>query len=62
MAAALLTVGTLALNTDLGHVYLEYGIKAVLFTSGAVRKIDDLSWKAWCNRFNKISRMMEKLL
>lgn len=48
-------------NTELGHLYLENGIKAERFASDAVRKNQDLGWKSWGNRFNCYLTQMENL-
>jgi polyphosphate glucokinase len=61
LGTALFTDGNLLPNTELGHLYLDSGIKAELYTSDAIRKIEDLGWKAWGNRFNVYLTMMEKL-
>ncbi len=61
LGTALFIGGNLLPNTELGHVYLDNGIEAERFASDAVRKIEDLGWKAWGNRFNTYLTTMEKL-
>ena len=61
LGSALFTDGRLIPNTELGHIYLENGKKAELYTSDAVRKIEELNWKRWGNRFNLYLSTMEKL-
>ncbi|CAG1021542.1 polyphosphate glucokinase [Methylococcales bacterium] len=61
LGTALFTDGSLLPNTELGHLYLENGKKAEHYASDAVRKLEDLGWKSWGNRFNTYLSMMEKL-
>lgn len=61
LGTALFTDGRLLPNTELGHIYLGNGIEAEQFASDAVRKIEDLGWKSWGNRFNKYLLAMERL-
>jgi len=61
LGTALFTDGKLMPNTELGHLYLENGVKAEHHASDAVRKYHDLGWKTWGNRFNTYLVMMEKL-
>ena len=61
LGTALFTDGNLIPNTELGHIYLENGKKAEHYTSDAVRKAEDLSWKRWSKRFNFYLSSMEKL-
>ncbi|UOA07578.1 polyphosphate--glucose phosphotransferase [Methylobacter sp. S3L5C] len=53
--------GKLLPNTELGHVYLKNGKKAEHYTSDAVRKNKNLSWKVWGKRFNTYLMQMEAL-
>lgn len=61
LGTALFTDGNLLPNTELGHLYLESGMVAERYASDAARKIEDLGWKSWGNRFNVYLNMMEKL-
>ncbi len=61
LGTALFVDGKLMPNTELGHIYLDNGIEAELFASDAARKLDDLGWKSWGNRFNNYLMTMEKL-
>lgn len=61
LGTALFTDGNLLPNTELGHLYLENGMLAEHYASDAIRKIEDLGWKTWGNRFNTYLSMMEKL-
>lgn len=61
LGTALFTQGHLLPNTELGHVYLENGLKGERYASDAVRKLEDLGWKSWGNRFNLYLSTMEKL-
>ncbi len=61
LGSALFTDGLLTPNTELGHIYLENGKKGEHYTSDAVRKIEDLNWKRWGQRFNTYLSTMEKL-
>ena len=55
------TDGQLLPNTELGHLYMKNGRKGEHYTSDAVRKTEDLSWKHWGKRFNKYLTLMEAL-
>jgi len=61
LGTVLFTDGVLLPNTELGHVYMENGIKGEHFASDAVRKAEDLGWKKWGKRFNEYISMMEAL-
>lgn len=61
LGTALFSDGKLLPNTELGHMYLDNGVEAERYASDAVRKIEDLSWKSWGNRFNVYLTLMEKL-
>lgn len=61
LGTALFTDGHLIPNTELGHLYLDNGLEAERYASDAVRKIEDLGWKAWGNRFNAYLALMENL-
>ena len=61
LGTAIFTDGKLLPNTELGHIYLENGLVAERFASDATRKIEDLGWKSWANRFNLYLTSMENL-
>ena len=61
LGTALFIDGKLMPNTELGHLYLENGIEAERYASDAIRKLEDLGWKSWGNRFNTYLTLMEKL-
>ena len=61
LGTVLFTDGVLLPNTELGHLHLETGTKAEHYASDAVRKLHDLGWKTWGNRFNTYLSMMERL-
>ncbi|WKJ89268.1 ROK family protein [Methylomonas montana] len=61
LGSALFSDGKLLPNTELGHMYLDNGVEAERYASDAVRKIEDLGWKSWGNRFNAYLTLMEKL-
>ncbi len=61
LGTAVFTDGQLLPNTELGHLYLDNGMEAERYASDAARKIEDLGWKSWGNRFNNYLCMMEKL-
>ena len=52
--------GKLFPNTELGHLRLKNG-PAERYASAAVRKKEDLSWKAWSKRLNKFFVQVERL-
>lgn len=60
IGTAIFTDGKLLPNTELGHIH--YKNKVIeKWTSDAVRKNEDLSWKKWGNRFEEYLIYMEKL-
>jgi polyphosphate glucokinase len=61
IGTAFIMNGKLLPNTELGHVYMENGLKAEKFTSDAVRKNEDLDWETWGKRFNSYLQYMELL-
>ena len=61
LGTVLFTNGVLLPNTELGHIHLETGTKAEHYASDAIRKLHDLGWKTWGNRFNTYLCMMERL-
>lgn len=61
LGTALFSDRKLLPNTELGHLYLDNGMEAEHYASDAVRKIEDLGWKAWGKRFNAYLTMMEQL-
>lgn len=61
IGTVLFTKGKLVPNTELGHIFLESGIKAEDYTSDGVRKKEGLEWDAWGKRFNTYLEEMEKL-
>jgi polyphosphate glucokinase len=61
LGTALFTDGKLLPNTELGHLYLENGMEAERYASDAARKLEDLGWKSWGNRFNTYLTTMEQL-
>ncbi len=61
LGTALFVDGKLMPNTELGHIYLENGLEAERYASDAARKLEDLGWKSWGNRFNTYLTLMEKL-
>lgn len=61
IGTALFHRGRLFPNTEFGHIEM-HGLVAEKFTSGAVRKIEDLSWETWGRRFNEYLQRMERLV
>ena len=60
IGTALFSKGRLVPNTELGHLIMHNMI-AERFTSDAVRKKEDLSWKQWAKRFNEYLSEIERL-
>lgn len=60
LGTALFTDGHLLPNCELGHLEIN-GMEAEQFSSDAVRKDENLSWKKWGMRFNEYLNTMEKL-
>ncbi|MEO8409743.1 MAG: polyphosphate--glucose phosphotransferase [Propionivibrio sp.] len=62
LGTALFSDGHLQPNTELGHVFLENGLEAERYASGAVRTKEELKWKEWGERFNLYLTTIEGLL
>ena len=60
IGSAIINHGVLLPNSELGHIYLENGLKAEHYASDAVRKNKDLSRSEWCERFNIVLQHIEK--
>ncbi len=60
LGSAFFNDGVLFPNTELGHLRLKTG-PAERYASAAVRKKEDLSWKAWSKRLNKFFAQVERL-
>lgn len=54
IGSAIINQGQLIPNSELGHLYLDNGLKAEHFASDAVRKHKDLKRKEWGKRFNVV--------
>jgi len=61
IGSAIINRGQLIPNSELGHVYLDNGMKTEHFASDAVRKKEDLSRKEWGERFNIVLKYFDKL-
>ncbi|HKK60523.1 MAG TPA: ROK family protein [Salinivirga sp.] len=61
IGSAIINQGQLIPNSELGHVYLDNGMKTEHFASDAVRKKEDLSRKEWGERFNIVLKYFDKL-
>ena len=60
IGTALFSKGKLVPNTELGHLIMNNMI-AERYTSDAVRKQEDLSWKKWSKRFNEYLKEIDRL-
>jgi polyphosphate glucokinase len=60
IGTSLFTKGKLLPNSELGHIYLK-NLIAEKYTSDAIRKDLDLSWKDWAIRFNEYLKHIESL-
>ena len=60
LGTAIFTKGQLLPNTELGHIKIR-GKEAEKRASGAVRKLEDLSWKEWSKRFDTYLRLLHSL-
>lgn len=60
IGSAIINHGVLLPNSELGHIYLENGLKAEHYASDAVRKNKDLSRSEWGERFNIVLQHIEK--
>ena len=61
LGTAVFSNGHLFPNTELGHIIMD-GKIAEHYTSDAVRKKEDLSWKKWSTRFNAYLAEIERLI
>ncbi|MBN2391287.1 MAG: ROK family protein [Anaerolineae bacterium] len=61
LGTALFTDGVLVPNTELGHIEMN-GEDAELQAADSARKREDLSWKAWAERFDQYLNTMKALL
>ncbi|PLX20387.1 MAG: polyphosphate glucokinase [Marinilabiliales bacterium] len=62
IGTALFYQGQLIPNTEFGHVFMNNKLIAEHYASDAIRKKEDLSWKAWGKRFNEYLEYLEKLI
>ena len=53
IGSALFYQGVMVPSTELGHVFMENGLKCEHYASDAVRKREDLKWKDWGNDSTK---------
>lgn len=62
IGSALFVDGTLMPNTEFGHLYLK-GQKIVVekYASNAVRKKEELSYKEWASRLNKLFKHLDHI-
>lgn len=60
IGSAFLVDGQLFPNTELGHMIVD-GEEAEHLAAAAVKENEDLSWKKWAKRLNKVLREYEKL-
>jgi polyphosphate glucokinase len=60
IGTALFSKGRLVPNTELGHIIM-HGMIAEHYSSDAVRKNEDLSWKKWSKRFKEYLEEIERL-
>jgi polyphosphate glucokinase len=60
IGTALFSKGKLVPNTELGHLIM-HGMIVERYTSDAVRKKEDLSWKKWGKRFKEYLNELERL-
>lgn len=60
IGSAIINNGQLLANSELGHIYLENGLKAEHYASDSVRKSQDLSRTEWGERFNIVLQHIEK--
>ncbi len=61
IGSALFYKGTLVPNTELGHVFMENGLKCEHHASDAVRKKEGLKWPEWGARLNDVLNYLEFL-
>ncbi len=63
LGTALFVDGMLVPNTEFGHLFLrKMSVIAERYTSDAVRKDQDLSWRKWAQRFNLYLNHIDRLL
>lgn len=61
VGSALFVGGKLMPNTELGHIEIK-GKEAEHRASGAVKRLEKLTWKQWATRFNNVLLTYEALL
>lgn len=63
LGSALFTENVLVPNTEFGHFYLKgHNVVVEKYAADSVRKKQDLSWKAWGQRFDRYLQQMNFLL
>jgi polyphosphate glucokinase len=64
VGTAVLNVGVLVPNSELGHIWIGDDVKTVgdAWVSDAARNADDLSWKHWSARLNRYLTELHALL
>lgn len=60
IGSAIFVNGNLLPNTEFGHMIIE-GMDAEHYAADAVRKRDDLSWKKWGKRVDRVLAELDKL-
>lgn len=54
IGSAIFRKGVLVPNSELGHIYLSWGMEAEHYAAERIRGEEDLSWKEWGHRVNKV--------
>ncbi len=54
IGSAMFRKGVLFPNSELGHIYLQNGMEAEHYAAESIRENEDLSWKKWGKRVNKV--------
>ncbi len=59
IGSAMFRRGVLYPNSELGHIFLKNGIEPENYAASRIREEQDLSWKKWGKRVNKVLQHIE---
>ena len=62
IGSALFFENKLIPNSELGHIYMPNGMKAEHYASNKTRKMLDLSWTEWGQRFDEVLAQVERVV
>lgn len=62
IGSAFFVDGKLFPNSEFGHILMDKDLIAEKFTSDTIRKLENLNWKEWGQRFNIYLNYLDRLL